>query len=412
MNFPPPSPKQARVIWFTASAFAVAVCVALLAGLLWGLGRVLNLLSPVLWPLAVAGVVACVLDPVVSFLERRKIPRTRGILFTFLMGLTLLTAFFWTITPRLVDEAGQLLARVPAYGAQVQERVTRWVAEPPRQLRWIFRRLETSHVAVATNLAATAPTPAVATNLSSRPLDADLPSSPAEWERKIIESATGWARQFVPKAASWLLDRLMQVSSLFGVFLGLGLIPVYAFYFLKEKRGIQSKWTDYLPVQDSKFKDELVFVLNAIQGYVVAFFRGQVLVATCDAVLYTVGFLTIGLNYAFLLGAMAQLLILIPFIGAMVVCAAAVILAAVQFQDLLHPLLALGVFGIVQALDGLIISPRIMGQRVGLHPLTILVAVMVGTTLLGGLLGGILAIPLTAALRVLMFRYVWKKRQS
>jgi predicted PurR-regulated permease PerM len=67
-------------------------------------------------------------------------------------------------------------------------------------------------------------------------------------------------------------------------------------------------------------------------------------------------------------------------------------------------------FSIVQFLEGFFISPKIMGDRVGLHPLTIIIAVMVGTTLLGGITGGILAIPLTAALRVLMFRYVWKKR--
>jgi predicted PurR-regulated permease PerM len=67
------------------------------------------------------------------------------------------------------------------------------------------------------------------------------------------------------------------------------------------------------------------------------------------------------------------------------------------------------VVGIVQVLEGLVISPKIMGDRVGLHPVTIIVAVLVGTTLLGGILGGILAIPLTAVLRVLMFRYVWKK---
>jgi len=75
-------------------------------------------------------------------------------------------------------------------------------------------------------------------------------------------------------------------------------------------------------------------------------------------------------------------------------------------------LLVLAVFGVVQTLEGLVISPKILGDRVGLHPLAIIVAVMVGTTLLGGLLGGILAIPLTAALRVLMFRYVWKRREA
>ena len=91
------------------------------------------------------------------------------------------------------------------------------------------------------------------------------------------------------------------------------------------------------------------------------------------------------------------------------ICATALILAIVQFGDWQHPLLVLAVFAVVQTLEGLVISPKIMGGRVGLHPVTIIIAVMVGTTLLGGLLGGILAIPLTAALRVVMFRYVWKR---
>ena len=72
----------------------------------------------------------------------------------------------------------------------------------------------------------------------------------------------------------------------------------------------------------------------------------------------------------------------------------------------------LAVVAVVQVLEGLVIQPKIMGDRVGLHPVTIIIALMVGTTLLGGLLGGILAIPLTAALRVIMFRYVWKKREA
>ena len=71
--------------------------------------------------------------------------------------------------------------------------------------------------------------------------------------------------------------------------------------------------------------------------------------------------------------------------------------------------MVLAVFAVVQALEGLFISPKIMGDRVGLHPLAIIIAVMTGTTLLGGILGGILAIPFAAALRVIMVRYVWKK---
>ena len=75
MNFPPPTPEQARVIWLAATALAGAVIVAVLTGIIWGFGQVLNLLSPVLWPLAVAGVFAYLLDPVVDVIERRGAPR-------------------------------------------------------------------------------------------------------------------------------------------------------------------------------------------------------------------------------------------------------------------------------------------------------------------------------------------------
>jgi predicted PurR-regulated permease PerM len=109
---------------------------------------------------------------------------------------------------------------------------------------------------------------------------------------------------------------------------------------------------------------------------------------------------------------MATFLTIIPFLGAILTCVTAFIIAVVAFGDWQHPLLVLAVFAVVQALEGLVIQPKIMGDRVGLHPVTIIIALMVGTTLLGGILGGMLAIPLTAALRVVMFRYVWKSRRQ
>ncbi|HEV2694445.1 MAG TPA: AI-2E family transporter, partial [Verrucomicrobiae bacterium] len=188
------------------------------------------------------------------------------------------------------------------------------------------------------------------------------------------------------------------------------LIPVYAFHFLLQKRGIEKHWREYLPLRESHAKDEVVFVLEAISGYLVAFFRGQVLVAITDAVLYTIGFLIVGVNYAFLLGFAAVFLTMIPFLGAVVIFITALTLSIVQYGDWLHPLLVLAVFAVVQTLEGLFISPKIMGNRVGLPPLAIIIAVMTGTTLLGGILGGVLAIPLAAALRVIMARYVWRRK--
>ena len=135
------------------------------------------------------------------------------------------------------------------------------------------------------------------------------------------------------------------------------------------------------------------------------------MVALCDGALFAVGFLSIGLNYAVLIGLVAGMLSIVPYLGAILTIVPAVILAVVQFHDWLHPLLVVLVFSLVQALEGFVISPKIMGERVGLHPYTIIISVLVGTLLMGGILGGILAIPLTAALRVVMFRYVWISKE-
>jgi predicted PurR-regulated permease PerM len=251
---------------------------------------------------------------------------------------------------------------------------------------------------------------------SARPAGSSEPNASLFWSelfgKDTFKSVADWFAKTAPKVGSWAVNQVSRVASFFGLLAGLALVPVYSFYFLLEKRGIESHWTDYLPVTQSGFKDELIFVIKSINEHLVAFFRGQVLVAICDGVCYTVGFLIIGLPYAVLLGVMATFLTMIPFLGAIVTCAAALVIAFVQFGDWQHPGLVMAVFAVVQSLEGFVIQPKIMGERTGLHPLTIIIAVMVGTTVLGGILGGVLAIPLTAAGKVLMLRYVWKKREA
>jgi len=414
MNFPPPTDKQARVIWLAITGLALALIVALVLGLAWGFLQVVRLLSPVLWPIAVAGILAYLLDPVVDFLTSKGVPRRRAIISVFAMALVILAALASSVVPQLVNETGQLVQKVPTYASRVEQRVNEWINHPPAWVRkFLGGRLD---LPASTNVV-------TVTNAESQVVSTNAPGASAAgtntvslwsgtFDRSTLQSATGWLAKLLPKVGSWLFGQVTKVAAWFGVLAGLALIPVYAFYFLLEKQGIESRWTDYLPVTKSGFKDELVFVLKSINDYLIVFFRGQVLVAICDGMLYAIGFLLIGLPYAVLLGVMATFLTMIPFLGAITTCATALILAFVQFGDWRHPLLVLVVFGVVQTLEGLVISPKILGDRVGLHPLTIIIAVMAGTTLLGGILGGILAIPLTAALRVIMFRYVWKKREG
>ncbi|HWD93978.1 MAG TPA: AI-2E family transporter [Verrucomicrobiae bacterium] len=402
MNFLPPTARQARLFWTALTVLAFGIIGGFLFLLVWGLSCVLNVLSPVLWPLAVAGVLAYLLDPVVDYFERKGLSRSRAIVSVFALALVIVLGVLANIGPPIVRQTREFAANVPKIAAKASTATEKWLDNPPS---WAEKFLKSSSVPAETpssDLTTTNETSSLNDTNAPASAPASHPALSGAIGEKAWSSVSNGLKSFLPKAGSW-------VAASFGIIVGLALVPIYAFYLLLEKRGIQSKWTDYLPLKDSTFKDELVFILQSINDYLIAFFRGQVLVAICDGILYGIGFLIIGLPYAILLGAAAVVLTIIPFIGAIVVFVTAMIIALVQFGDWKHPLLVLAVFGIVQTLEGVVISPRIMRGRVGLHPLTIIVAVMVGTTLLGGLLGGVLAIPLTAVLRVLMARYVWKR---
>lgn len=404
MNFPPPTEKQARLIWLAVTGLAIAAIVGLIVALVHGLGQVLEVFSPVIWPLAVAGVLACLLDPVVGFLTNRKVPRSRAILIVFALALVIVLALAASVVPQLVVQAQELAKKSGELTTQLPTKAAELGANPPKWLPKQGAELLKSLTSLAQNVDTNSPT------LAAPPEAAPNASGEAQPETNSnFKSVADYFTKLLPKFGVWLQQVMGFVGTVFGIIAGLALIPIYAFYFLLEKKGISDRWRDYLPVQDSKFKDEAVFVINSINEYLVAFFRGQVLVAICDGILYTIGFLIIGLDYAILLGVLATCLTIIPFLGAITTCVSALVIAIVTTGGWQQPALVLAVFAVVQALEGFVIQPKIMGDRVGLHPVTIIIALMVGTTLLGGILGGILAIPLAAVLRVLMARYVWRK---
>jgi len=410
MNIPPPTEKQARVIWTAVTGLAIATIVALLVVLVWGLGQVLNVFSSVIWPLAVAGVMACLLDPVVEFLVRKSVPRLRAIVVVFFLALVIVIGLAASVVPQLVVQARDLAAKSSEYTTQLPAKAGELAENPPswlpKQVIPLLRTFSESANAAHTNAPAA---PVIEQSIQTNLVEA-APILPPVGDSTSFKSVADYATRFLPKFGQWLGQVLGFVGSVFGIIAGLALVPIYAFYFLLEKHGISTRWRDYLPVQDSKFKDELAFGINATNEYLVAFFRGQVLVAICDGALYTVGFVLIGLPYALLIGVMATCLTVIPFLGAITTCVSALVIALVAFGDWQHPAMVIGVFAVVQVLEGTVIQPKIMGDRVGLHPATIIIALMAGTTLLGGILGGILAIPLAAVLRVLMARYVWKRK--
>ena len=409
-TMPPPTPQQARIIWFALTSLALAALGGVVAGMVWGLGRVLHLLAPVLWPLALGGVLAYLLDPLVDRMESLRVPRARAIGLVFASACALVAGIFLSFVPQVVGEARQFGEKVPGYSLRLKGQLDAWATNPPAMVRRVLAArdmfVRQTNAPPATSVEGTT----AGGTVGEPPRGRGAPGGGISPET--LRSFTAWVGNLLPGIGGWIGEQVGRVTGWVGVLAGLCLVPIYAFYFLLEKRGIQQRWTEYLPVRTSWFKDELVFCLRAVNDYLIVFFRSQVLVALCDGALYTAGFLVVGLPYAFLLGMLATLLTMIPFIGAAVSCTTAVIVAFAASGGWHLPAAVLGVYAVVQVLEGLVISPKIMGDRVGLHPLTIIVAVMVGTQLLGGVLGGVLAIPATAALRVIMFRYVWRRRRA
>ena len=394
------------------TGLALGLIVGLIGMLIWGLGLVLRIFSPVLWPLAIAGILSYLLDPVVDFFERRNISRQKSIFLVFAICFLALVAVFANIVPRVVRESEKLVSDLPSYAQRLQQDFNDWVSRKPFFDAW-RNRLFPLHPSATTNEVGLSPATNNNAVITTNSVTQGTQTPPGSGLSGVFsDNVLGWIKDAAPQLATWLKAQASRVASWAGMIVGMAMVPVFTFYFLLEKEKIRRGWTNYLPLQESRLKDELVFVLSAINNYLIVFFRGQVLIAFGNAIMLTIGFLAMGLNYAVFLGLLAGALSIVPYLGTIVTIIPTVLLAAVQFRDAFHPIMVVAIYGLVHLMEGFVISPKVMGDRVGLHPLTIIIAVLVGTTLLGGILGGILAIPLTAALRVLMFRYVWKTRSK
>ncbi|MGC1482119.1 MAG: AI-2E family transporter [Chthoniobacterales bacterium] len=375
-----------RRSWFAAlTGLSIATIVALIATVgyfgLW----VIAFLRPVLMPLAVAAILAYLLDPVVGWLMRRGVARFWAVVLVFCfftLGLTLLS--LWVI-PAIIHQGAEFAKRVPFYTWQAQVLVTdaiEWTRTLPDVLQG-----------------------AGAEDGVDDPASIYLADG--------VRQGILWLQEQVPILATTVGDFLIRgIGGAFGVFgflLSLILVPIFLFFFLKEKERIVSSWSQYLPLRASPFKSEVVSLLNEINTYLINFFRGQLLVSLIDGALIGVILLTMGMQFAVVIGLMVGVLGLIPYAGVLICWIPAVLIAAAQWQDWQHPLAVTVIFLVVNNFDGMLIAPKIVGNSVGLHPLTVIVSVLAWSIVLGGLLGALLAVPLTATLKVVLKRYFWER---
>jgi predicted PurR-regulated permease PerM len=177
---------------------------------------------------------------------------------------------------------------------------------------------------------------------------------------------------------------------------------VYLIFFLLADRSSFRNWEgEVFPFLKPETRRDVVYLGKEFVRLVVTFFRGQLIIAAAQAILYALGFQLAGLRYGFILGLTLGLLNLIPYLGGIVGLGVALPLALFQEGGGWWLVAVIvGVFSLVQAIEAYLLTPRIMGDRTGLHPMAVIVAIFFWGTALDGILGMILAIPLTAFLVV------------
>lgn len=447
-------------MWTALAALSVAATVTLVVGFICVFSYVMAYLQPILVPFAIAGVIAYLLEPLVARLVKLGTTRHRAVTAVFLVTTLVFVGIMFWLVPIISGQTAKLAKKVPDITKQVRRGVSSFALEmrekyglriipdelyditkpapapepPPKPVvpGKVKAPVEAAPSAVPENPAAPA-TAANATEPAETPpgaaADTKVPAAPPAKsslpnpEEVFRNISTGeWLNKALPnifqKVWDFFTNSLGGFLGFFGFLLSLIIIPLYLFYFLAESPHIAASWTKYVPLRASAFKDEVVACLIEVNSYLIAFFRGQLVVSTINGIATGTLLGIVGLDFGILIGLGLCFLGIIPYIGITLCWIPAVIIASVQGGSWLvpasaawwvFPVVVTGVFVVVQQVDGLFVTPRIVGERVGLHPVTVIFSVFLWSLLLGGLLGAILAVPLTAASKVILRRYVWER---
>ena len=327
----------------------------LLASLLTMSG-LLYILSPVLTPFLIAALLAYLGDPLVDRLETRKCSRVIGVVVVFIVLTLFLALFLLILIPLLEVQISALIHNIPSYLEWVQVMLIPWLHDElgvnPQQLNVDVLRETLSE----------------------------------NWRQ-----AGGLAAILVKTASDSGLLIVAWIGNLL-------LIPVVAFYLLRDWDVFMGRISEFLPRSIAPVVMDLAKESDAVLA---SFLRGQVSVMAALGTIYSVGLWMVGLELALLVGMLAGMVSFVPYLGFIVGFGAATIAAVMQYHDLLHLVPILIVFGVGQTMEGMLLTPWLVGDRIGLHPVAVIFSVLVGGQLFG-FIGVLIALPVAAIIAVLL----------
>ncbi|MBZ4185467.1 AI-2E family transporter [Thermomonas sp. RSS23] len=336
---------------------------ALTVGVLW----VVWLLAPILSPFVIAAILGWLGDPMVDRLEARRISRNTAVILVFGAMTVVLLVVAVLLIPVLEDQVMTLINSLPGYRDWFVGTALPWVEHRTglQILSWL------------------------------------------DPERLFVLIREHW--QSAGGAASTLLGYVSRPGfALLGWLANIVLLPVLSFFFLRDWDLIMGRIGLLVPRDHFDTVRRLALESNEVLG---GFLRGQMLVMLILGLLYALGLWLVGLDLGILIGLLAGLLTFVPYLGPAFIVLFGGIAALVQFGDWQH-LAGVGVvFAVGQLVESFVLTPMLVGDRIGLHPMAVIFAVMAGGTLFG-FLGMLLALPVAAVVNVLL-RYTQERyRQS
>jgi predicted PurR-regulated permease PerM len=431
-----PTPWQRKTMWAALSALFVVFLIVIVGAVIWTGANIISFLQPILIPVAIAIILTYLLDPLVTKMSRGGLGRTKAVALLFAIVFVALGGLIAWLVPTISIQSANFAKQVPAYTERARDRIVDLIYRFDQTFGFLGGGREKSASSSFTNWlvgsaspspqAQSTTTPTASPNAATSPRAiapateaiAPNPSKLTTAERQRIQAYVEKQIPNLQRAFPTLMEKLWGIlKKSIGGFLGvtgfllsLILVPIYLFFLLNERPRIEKRWKDYLPLRASPLKNEVAEVLSEINKYVTAYFRGQLLVCLVDGVLIGGALTLFGLNFAPLIGVLVVILTMVPYIGIIACWVPAVLIAAFQWGDWTHPLIVTGIFILIQNLEGIFYAPRIVGNSVGLHPMTVIVSIFVWGLIIGGVLGPLLAVPLTATIKVLLTRYVWGPR--
>ena len=315
----------------------------------------LYLLGPILTPFLISALLAWLGDPMADRLEAWKFPRSLAVAVVFIGTFLVLGLLLLLIVPMAAREFAALSTRVPQLVTWFQDSAAPWLAD---------------HLHV-------------------------------DASRLRLENLSGFVTENMQSAGQLANNTLTTVTHsgrlVFVFVLNLLLVPVVTFYWLRDWDIFKARIAELLPRSQAPVIEKLA---RECESVLAAFFRGQLLVMTFLACIYAVGLSLVGLDNAVAIGVIAGLLGFVPYLGFTTGIVLALMSAVLQGGDGWLPLWVLVVFGVGMSLDSFFLTPRLVGGRIGLHPVMVIFAILAGGQLFG-FVGVLLALPVAAACMVL-----------